>query len=172
MALMSRRGVLGLAAGLGIYTIGRDADGADGTTDPFQGTWTYRSFLNDPDINKAFNDLKFAAADLVFEKAAFGTVKGRLSFGDDFLKLTGAASYGNPFAVRFEGVGATPGTIEDGKPWIYDYQGYLVPAWPNGVDQRPAIVGSVIRTVPHSGGQAKAGVVASFIAVLRDPAGA
>ena len=24
---------------------------------PFVGSWTYRSLLNDPDINKAFNDL-------------------------------------------------------------------------------------------------------------------
>jgi hypothetical protein len=26
---------------------------------PFVGRWTYRSFLNDPDIGKAFNDLEF-----------------------------------------------------------------------------------------------------------------
>ena len=43
--------------------------------------------------------------------------------------------------------------------WIF------VPIWPNGVDQRAAIVGSVIRTVPHNNGQARAGYVASFIAV-------
>lgn len=42
---------------------------------------------------------------------------------------------------------------------------YLVPIWPHGINQRPAMMGSVIRTVPHSGGQAKAGGVASFIAV-------
>lgn len=170
MRFISRRCVLGVttAAGLSGLALGRDAHAADDAVNPFVGTWTYRSFLNDPDITKPFNDLKFAAADLVFEKSAFGALSGKLSFGDDFLKVTGAATYGNPFAARFQGVGATPGTIEDGKPWIYDYQGYLVPAWPNGVDQRPAIVGSVIRTVPHSGGQAKAGVVASFIAVRRD----
>ena len=70
--------------------------------------------------------------------------------------------------MRFQGVGATPGTIEDGHPWVYDYQGYVAPAWPNGVDQRPAIVGTIVRTVTHSHGQAKAGVVASFIALRRD----
>jgi hypothetical protein len=170
MRFISRRGVLGLvtAAGLSGLAPVRNARAAGDADDTFAGTWTYRSLLNDPDINKAFNDLKFAAATLVFVKSAFGVLTGKLSFGDDFLKLTGSASYGNPFALRFEGVGATAGTIEDGKPWIYDYQGYLVPAWSNGVDQRPAIVGSVIRTVSHSGGQAKAGVVASFIAVRRD----
>jgi hypothetical protein len=36
--------------------------------------------------------------------------------------------------------------------------------WPKGVDQRPALVGSVFRTVPHNG--APAGVTASFI-ILR-----
>jgi hypothetical protein len=61
---------------------------------------------------------------------------------------------------RFQGSGDI-----GGETWVYDYVGYLVPIWPNGVEQRPAIVGSVIRTVPHSSGQAKAGYVASFIAV-------
>ena len=150
------------------FTLERATQAAEDVVDPIVGTWTYRSLLNDPDINKQFNDLKFAAADLSFEKSAFGAVSGKLSFGADYLKLTGAASYGNPFALRFEGVGATSGTIENGKPWIYDYQGYLIPSWPNGVDQRPAIVGSVIRMVTHSDGQAKAGFVASFIAVRRD----
>jgi hypothetical protein len=77
--------------------------------------------------------------------------------------LTGASSFGNPFAVRFQGRGASPG-IED---FVYDYVGYLVPVWPNGVDQRPAIVGSVVRTEPHAGG-AEVGVVASWIAVRRN----
>jgi hypothetical protein len=66
--------------------------------------------------------------------------------------------------VRFQGVG-----IVSGEKWIYDYEGYLVPDWPNGVDQVPAIVGSVIRTIPHSGSQPNtvhpAGVVGSFYAV-------
>jgi hypothetical protein len=72
--------------------------------------------------------------------------------------------------VRFQGTG-----IVAGEQWIYDYEGYLVPDWPNGVQQRAAIVGSVVRTIPHSGavkdGQktiAPAGVVASFYAVRTD----
>lgn len=62
--------------------------------------------------------------------------------------------------ARFQGVG-----MVGGEQWIYDYEGYLIPDWPNGIGQVPAIVGSVIRTIPHSGGTAKAGVVASFYAV-------
>jgi hypothetical protein len=38
----------------------------------------------------------------------------------------------------------------------------------NGVNQRPALQGSIVRTVPHSDGQAKAGHVSSWIAVRRD----
>ena len=47
--------------------------------------------------------------------------------------------------------------------WEYDYYGYLAYRWPNGVNQVPALVGSVIRAKPHNG--APAGFVASFIAV-------
>lgn len=47
-----------------------------------------------------------------------------------------------------------------------------MPHWPNGVGQRQAIVGTVIRTLPHSGGQPSkavpAGVVASFYAVREE----
>ena len=71
--------------------------------------------------------------------------------------------------VRFQGKG-----VVNGEEWIYDYEGYLVPAWPNGVQQVPAMVGSIVRTVPHSGSAPKgggpppinpAGVVASWYAV-------
>jgi len=74
--------------------------------------------------------------------------------------LKGSRAYGNPMQARFQGVGEI-----DGERWVYDYQGYLVPDWPDGVNQVAAIVGSVIRTVAHSGGNAPAGVVCSFYAV-------
>jgi hypothetical protein len=67
--------------------------------------------------------------------------------------------------VRFQGKG-----VVGGEQWIYDYIGWLVPVWPNSTDRLevPAIVGSVVRTIPHSGsggGTNPAGVVASFYAV-------
>jgi hypothetical protein len=54
-----------------------------------------------------------------------------------------------------------PGTGTDG--WEYDYHGQLAYSWPNGANQVPAIIGTVIRATPHDG--APAGYVASFIAV-------
>ena len=130
---------------------------------PFVGSWTYRSFVNDPDVNKAFNDLEFGRGTILIEEAPMPTLKGTIGGPGWSLALKGARAYGNPMYVRFQGVG-----IVSGEKWIYDYEGYLVPDWPNGVDQVPAIVGSVIRTIPHSGSQPNtvhpAGVVGSFYA--------
>jgi hypothetical protein len=131
---------------------------------PFVGSWTYRSFLNDPDINKAFNDLEFGRGTIVIEEAPMQSLKGTIGGSDWSLTLKGARAYGNPMHARFQGVGTV-----NGEKWVYDYAGYLVPDWPNGVQQAAAIVGSVIRTIPHSGSQpgtvSPAGVVASFYAV-------
>jgi hypothetical protein len=169
MKIVSRRDILRVASTAGLAGLASTSRAADRADNPLIGQWTYRSFLNDPDPNKPFNDLRFAVAELTFEAADFGKVAGRLSFGDDYLKLTGTLTFGNPFTARFQGVGATPGTIENGQPWVYDYLGFIAPAWPNGdKDQRPAIVGTIVRTVAHSNGQAKAGFVASWIAVRRD----
>jgi hypothetical protein len=72
----------------------------------------------------------------------------------------GPRAYGNPMDARFPGVGDV-----NGEKWVYDYGGYLVPDWPDGVNQVAVIVSSVIRTFPHSGGKALAGVACSFYAV-------
>ena len=104
---------------------------------------------------------------LMATRAEFGptqTLKGTIGGTGWSLTLRGARQYGNPMHARFQGVG-----IVKGEKWVYDYDGYLVPDWPNGVDQIPAIVGSVVRTIPHSGSQPgtvnPAGVVCSFYAV-------
>jgi hypothetical protein len=131
---------------------------------PFEGSWTYRSFLNDPDVNKNFDELEFGRGTIIIEQAPMQALNGRIGGPGWSLVLKGARTYGNPMHARFQGVG-----VVNGEKWIYDYEGYLVPDWPNGVDQIPAIVGSVIRTIPHSGSQPNtvnpAGVVASFYAV-------
>ena len=118
---------------------------------PFVGSWTYRSLLNDTDPNTSFNDLQFGLGTIVIEEQPMQLLKGTIG-----------------------GPGWSLDLIVNGEEWIYDYDGYLVPAWPNGVQQVPAIVGSIVRTVPHSGSPPKdggpapvhpAGVVASWYAV-------
>jgi len=131
---------------------------------PFVGKWTYRSFLNDPDPAKPFNDLEFGVGAISIEEGPIAALVGVIGGQGWSLALKGARSYGDPMRARFQGVG-----IVGGETWIYDYVGYLVPDWPNGVEQRPAIVGSVVRSLPHSGSNPgtvnPAGVVASFVAV-------
>ena len=135
---------------------------------PFVGTWTYRSLLNDSDMNKNFNDLEFGRGDLVIAEADSQLLQGTIGGPGWSLTLHGSRGYGSPMQVRFQGKG-----LVSGEEWVYDYSGWLVPVWPNSDAslQRPAIVGSVVRTVPHAssgGGTAPAGVVASFYAVRQD----
>ena len=127
---------------------------------PIVGTWSYRSFVNNPDLSVEFNDLRFGAGTLVLEEPEFGRISGSLGGSGWSLSLQGWSSLGNPFTVRFQGSGDI-----GGERWVYDYLGFYAPMWPNGVGQRPAIVGTIVRTVPHSQGQAAAGVVASWYAV-------
>jgi len=130
------------------------------------GTWTYRSFLNDPDLSTKFNDLEFGRGNISVEAAPMNEFKGRIYDVGWQLYLKGSITYGNPFTVRFQGKG-----VVGGEEWIYDYVGYVIRPWPNGVDQRMAMVGSIVRTIPHSsgsGGTSPAGVVCSWIAVKQD----
>jgi hypothetical protein len=133
---------------------------------PFVGSWTYRSLLNDPAIDTQFNALEFGRGTLVIEEAPEEDLRGKIGGPGWSLALRGSRAYGSPMQVRFQGKGTV-----SGEEWIYDYIGWLVPVWPNSTDaqQRPAIVGSIVRTIPHSDGQggvSPAGVVASFYAVL------
>lgn len=135
---------------------------------PFVGTWTYRSLLNDPDLNTDFDKLEFGRANIVIEEAAPQLLTGTIGGDGWSLALHGSREYGSPMKVRFQGKG-----LVSGEEWVYDYIGWLVPVWPNSdaALQRAAIVGSVTRTIPHSssgGGTAPAGVVASFYAVRQD----
>ncbi|MCA6121184.1 hypothetical protein J6500_04585 [Bradyrhizobium sp. WSM 1704] len=130
------------------------------------GKWTYRSFHNDPapvgdDAEKALR-LIFAEAEFTFEIS--GTeLSGMIDWGSGGLALKGTiqlATATTPLAVQIVGTGRTNLGTEG---WEYDYNAQLAHQWPNGINQVPALVGSVIRAKPH--GSAPAGYVASFIAV-------
>jgi hypothetical protein len=133
------------------------------------GDWTYRSFINDPvpvdgDAQKALQ-LIFGEGELSFVSATDQSFKAVLDFGGGAaMDLYGALYVGhgvNPPTLLITGTGRE-GTST--AKWVYQYQGYIVPNWAEGVNQVPAIVGTVIRTLPHGGA---AGVVVSFIAVKR-----
>lgn len=126
----------------------------------FAGTWTYRSFVSDPNLATPFDRLEFGRANLAITVSDAGKVGGSIGGPGWSLALDGTAVDGDPATIRFTGSGPI-----GGETWVYDYLGFLVPRWPNGIDQRPSIVGTIIRTVPHSNGDARAGVVAQWIAV-------
>jgi hypothetical protein len=139
-------------------------------SNPWVGSWTYRSLLNDPNQKTAFNDLQFGLGEIKIKETEFDTMGGTIGGtigGTWSLKLHGSIAYGSPMQARFQGKG-----INGGFEWIYDYIAWLVPAWPNSDSnlQRTAMVGSVVRTIPHpglsgTGPMHPAGVVASFYAV-------
>lgn len=146
----------------------QDIAAADTSLAPAElvGDWTYRSFRNVPE--PAGNDpaawlaLRFAEATFTFRQPSGSALAGEIDWGSGGLDLTGevTSAADGTLAVSLVGMGRA-GTQTDG--WRYDYQGWLIQPWPGGVDQVPAIVGSVIRVEPHGG--AAAGYVASFIAV-------
>lgn len=135
---------------------------------PFAGTWTYRSFLNDPapvgnDAAK-LEALLFAEGVWTVKDAPATVFAGELSFGPgNVMDLNGVVS------TAHDGVTPHAHIVGKGRPGtstehlFYDYDGSLTEQWPNGVNQLPAITGSVIRVKPHDGNPA--GLVASFIAV-------
>jgi len=133
------------------------------------GNWTYRSFLSDPNVNADFDSLEFGVGTIQINDAPMQLLDGTIGGQGWQLKLSGSICYGNPFTIQFQGKG-----IIGGAEWIYSYIGYLVPNWVNGVDQRPAMVGTIVRVIPHPTGNngqstAPAGVVAQWIAVKQDP---
>jgi len=132
-----------------------------------KGQWTYRSFLSDPDLSTQFNDLEFGRGTISIDEAPMGVLQGTIGGPGWSLGLSGSITYGDPYSVRFQGRG-----VVGGEEWIYDYIGYAIKPWPNGVDQVPAMTGSIVRTIPHAsgtGGTAPAGVVCSWIAVWQGP---
>lgn len=124
------------------------------------GVWSYRSLINNPDLSVPFGNLRFGAGTLHFEVSETGKLGGTLGGPGWSLSLDGTATDGTPATLRWQGKGAV-----DGEEWVYDYLGYLVPMWTDRVNQIETIVGTIIRSMPHSNGQAEAGVTATFYAV-------
>ncbi|MBY3211774.1 hypothetical protein HFO20_28480 [Rhizobium laguerreae] len=128
--------------------------------DKLFGTWSYRSLVNNPDLSASFDSLRFGAGTLSLSEPAPGKIGGSLGGTGWSLSLERAATDVTPATLKWQGRG-----IIDDEEWVYDYLGYSVPRWLNGVAQIDTIVGKVIRTVAHSNGQSPAGYTATFYAV-------
>ncbi|MGB8193682.1 MAG: hypothetical protein WCF67_17250 [Chitinophagaceae bacterium] len=135
-----------------------------GEYEKFKGQWIYRSLRNDTDINIDFNQLEFGRGTIHIDSIGEDFIAvARLDMGSGYqLSLKGELSRQdneiNSISLKGEGISGTPT-----EGWRYDYQGFVVPAWPNGKDQAFVITGSVIRVTDH--GTAKAGYVGSFYMV-------
>jgi hypothetical protein len=152
------------------------------------GKWTYRSYLNRADIivnddpepavrnlaalfgqgstaNNAAKSLglMFGEGVMTFDPPSGSAVTGNFDMGGGYvldLKGTMQTTASGDIAVDLVGTGRAKTPTEN---WEYDYKASTTPKWPNGVDQIPTLVGTVIRAKPHDGGAA--GVVASFISI-------
>jgi hypothetical protein len=136
------------------------------------GTWTYRSF------NPAFvrgnetpqEDALIFADDIVLTLRTAADplgLEGTIEWEGGGLKLDGTHVVWGPY-VGFDIVGTgRPGTATDG--WEYRYHGITTPWRPNVTNERPTLVGSVIRVKDHNGVSSPAGYVASFIAMKQQP---
>ena len=127
----------------------------------FNGNWTYRSLYNAP-ANTPFANLEFAQAVMRFKNNSGDSIFGILDMGPGYaLNLKGKLTISNASTTFYiEGHGV-PNT--NTANWEYDYQGYIVPKWKNGIQQADACAGSVIRSKTH--GNAKAGQTATFYLV-------
>jgi hypothetical protein len=143
-----------------------DARPAD---NPYAGQWTYRSYLNRPGVlvggdPQTAIGLIFGEGIITLDPPVGSALRGAIDFGGGVgLDLNGTIASlpsAAPPVIYLTGTGRK-GTPTDG--WEYDYVGYLAYAWPNGIGQIPAMVGTVLRAKPHD--QSPAGVVVSFIAV-------
>ena len=132
------------------------------------GKWTYRSFLNNSDPVSTPDE----AMALIFGEGELDIVQANpengftatLSFGGNaIMDLTGQVAEAAPPApqvINAKGRGRPGGPI---SAFAYDYIFYEVPDWPEGRDQRQALVGTVIRAEDH--GQARKGATATTITV-------
>lgn len=133
-------------------TNGNKKPAGDGNA--FNGKWTYRSLLNNKDVNTDFDSLEFAAATIKLTTFGADSLKGQILWPGSApgtnggLNLTGNYFYNDTTLCYFlDGFGdSTLGTAG----WQYNYQGYLVPKWPEGVDQATVLVGSTVRVKKHS----------------------
>lgn len=188
MGWIARRAVLARGLALGFAAATLVASGSDALAQsrsvprplarPFSirtawsiaGTWVYRSYLNRPDVMVGSDpqtalSLLFGEGVMTLQTPSAGQVTGTFDMGGGYvLDLSGTVTTVNGrLWVHLKGPGRA-GTPTAG--WEYDYDGAVTERWPQGVNQIPAITGTVLRAKPH-GACCPAGFTASFIAVKK-----
>jgi hypothetical protein len=130
-------------------------DGVSADSKVLAGTWIYRSLLNGTNVNTDFDSLAFAAATIKLNGVGKDSLNGQIlwpidSTGKNFngLNLSGKCFYNDTTLCYFlAGIGDSAlGTAG----WQYNYQGYMILHWPEGIDQATVLVGSVVRVKKHS----------------------
>lgn len=133
------------------------------STSELASSWTYRSFNPEYVTENDQTPHQLIVADGVVLTLR-GTpdptgLAGEIEWQGGGLDLNGTASSSGDSSFDLVGIGRRE---TDG--WEYRYNGYLTPWWPGG-NQRPTLVGSVIRVKAHNGVSSPAGAVYSFIAM-------
>jgi hypothetical protein len=134
------------------------------------GTYTYRSFINEPQFVVDFNKLQFAQGELTLFASLDGSLSGILAWPtneDDskraIMNVQGQIVSREPLLIQFDGVGREGSAISD---YVYKYELTAARHWTESTAPRLCLVGSVMRAKDH--GTAKAGYTTSVIAVQRD----
>src|SRR5918995_670789 len=135
--------------------------------DELSGTYTYRSFLDNPAPVDDFNTLRFAQLELQLSLQSDGTITGDLASTRAqpwVMVITGTVSASSLTHFRLTGKGRPNTAIAD---FHYEYDGMVLAHWETKVGQRTTLAGIVLRAADHGSGvdPARAGQTASFLAV-------
>ena len=148
----------------------------------YSGLWTWRildpTYVTGDKTRQKERDLILADGFVFnFRTPTSTTLEGTFESRDGGLPLLNLRGTvrpgvgGEPASFDIVGTGRSDSGTAD---WEYNYHGHLTRNWSHAVDQRPALVGSVIRVKPHNGQpgggwRSEAGTVYSFIAVKQQP---
>ena len=135
----------------------------DSHADIINGKWTYRSFHSDPNLDATPQSLLYGVWELNLEVDASNQISGTMLTSGWTMDVEGLFEKGDPSKITLKISGKVAG-----EQWRYLAEGYLTPNWSEGVAQRAAIVGSILRLSEEDDQDSK-GYVAQWIGVKQEP---